>query len=343
MSTVSCLPLGVLVTHTRDMARWSDIATWRGPATYYDRGGMHLDDLRGVVVHIAEGYYEGTISYIKGNPSSRVSANFVVGDGARGQGADGDIAQLVDTADIAYCQRAGNNGHWLSVECAGFTPNTLTAAQVRSVARILAKAHILHGVPLVVTSSPKGRGLGHHSMGATSNPDTTWGHPDCPGPAIIAQKGAIVRIAKQIVEGTMPLTEAELDQVAATVWTTPVTMGAQTYTNTRSPAPADDQESTIQVSSVNANAGTVIAATLAHAVAGERAAHLALSTARGTIAEVNTLGERLTGLGTQIQDLTSQIINLTAAVDRLGTTGVTDEQLQAAARYAMTLIGDAAE
>jgi hypothetical protein len=34
---------------------------------------------------------------------------------------------MVDTDRTAWTQRAGN-GEWLSVECAGFTPNPLTPA-----------------------------------------------------------------------------------------------------------------------------------------------------------------------------------------------------------------------
>jgi hypothetical protein len=181
------------------MAKWSDLATWRGP-TSNQGGGMV--EVRGVVLHIAEGSYEGTISWQK-NPSSDVSSHFVKGK------ADGEEAQIVDTDTTAWTQAAGN-GHWLSIENAGFVPDKLTASQVEFAAQVLAKAHKVYGVPLQVTSSPDGRGLGHHSMGAPA-----WGHSQCPGSNIINQKPAIVARAKEIVEGDVSLTT---DQTRDAVW-----------------------------------------------------------------------------------------------------------------------------
>lgn len=153
-------------------------------------------EVRGYVIHIAQGYYEGTINYQK-QPGKEVSSHFVIGDGAAGQGADGDIAQLVDTSTTAYTQRSGN-GHWLSGENAGFVPHPLTAAQVESNARIFAKGHLVYGYPLQIANTPNDRGLGHHSMGC----DYDWGHCDCPGSAIIAQKPEILARAIAIVEGS---------------------------------------------------------------------------------------------------------------------------------------------
>ena len=191
------------------MGIWTDIADWRGPTRNEGDGdgrpGEAADrmvEVRGVVLHIAEGYYEGTIAW-QHNPDADVSSHFVV---AR----DGRIAQVVDTDDEAWTQRAGN-GHWLSVENEGFTTrkgwNQLTPAQLEANARILAKAHQVYGVPLQVTGSPYGRGLGHHSMGAEHGVD--WGHSDCPGPAIKAQKPAIVTAALALIEGdTMSVADA---------------------------------------------------------------------------------------------------------------------------------------
>jgi len=169
------------------MGRWTDLATWRGPTPNQTLGKK---ECRGVVIHIAEGSYEGTIAWCK-NPSANVSAHFVIGK-------NGQIAQLVDTDDTAWTQRSGN-GHWLSIENEGFTPGALTAAQAAANARILVRAHQVYGVPLQVCTSPSGRGLGHHSMGAESG--VNWGHSDCPGPAIIAQKPGIVAYAAEYING----------------------------------------------------------------------------------------------------------------------------------------------
>lgn len=179
------------------MAIWRDIAVWRGPTSQKTVGGM--SEIRGLVIHIAEGSYEGTIQWQKG--PNNVSSHFVLD-------LDGTLAQVIDTADAAWTQRAGN-GHWLSVECAGFTPNALKAAQVATLAKLFAKIHIECGVPLQMAINPLGHGLGHHSMGTNghNNPtDTwtgpTWGHELCPGPAIVAQKPAILARATAIVGGT---------------------------------------------------------------------------------------------------------------------------------------------
>src|SRR4051812_1239916 len=95
------------------MAVWHDLASWRGPTANRGAGGMV--EVRGVVVHIADGFYEGTISH-QLDPTTEVSSHFIVG-------RDGKTAQMVDTADKAWTQKAGN-GHWISVECEGFSSDS---------------------------------------------------------------------------------------------------------------------------------------------------------------------------------------------------------------------------
>lgn len=141
---------------------------------------------RGVVLHIAQGSFEGTIAWQK-NPAAEVSSHFVVGE-------DGAIAQVVDTDITAWTQAAGN-GHWMSIENAGFSGNPLTAAQVESCARLYARGVTDYGWPLQATDSTSGRGLGWHGMGGNA-----WGgHPDCPGQPIINQRGAILARATQLL------------------------------------------------------------------------------------------------------------------------------------------------
>ncbi|RKR92760.1 N-acetylmuramoyl-L-alanine amidase [Micromonospora pisi] len=191
------------------MGRWTDLAQWRGATVNSGDGdgktGEAADRLaehRGVIIHIAEGYFEGTISWQK-NPSADVSSHFVVAK-------DGRIAQVVDTAERAWTQRTGNSS-WLSIENEGFIPGALTPAQVTANAKILARAHREHGIPLQLANSPAGRGLGHHSMGAESGYD--WGHSQCPGPAIKAQKAEILRQAVALV-GDGQTTDDEEDFMA---------------------------------------------------------------------------------------------------------------------------------
>jgi len=182
------------------MAVWTDLAQWRGPTPNRVPGGMV--EVRGVVVHIADGFYEGTISH-QLDPATEVSSHFIVG-------RDGRIAQMVDTADKAWTQKAGN-GHWISVECEGFSCDSphhgshpgwekLTEKQILAVGRIVAKVHQEYRVPLTLTAEPTGLGLGHHSMGGSA-----WGHLKCPGAPVIAQKPRILVAARHVVEQPSPV------------------------------------------------------------------------------------------------------------------------------------------
>jgi hypothetical protein len=217
------------------MGRWTDLAEWRGPTVNEGDGDGRPNEpedraveCRGCILHIADGYYEGTIAWQK-NPDADVSSQFVVAGprDSRFSVADGRAAQVVDTDIRAWTQRDGN-GHWLSIECSGFSGDALSPAQIETCARILAKGHRVYGYPLQLATSPSGRGLGHHSMGAESG--ANWGHSECPGPRIKAQKPAILARAIQIANGTNPppeddvaLTEAQakaLELVPAMAWRT---------------------------------------------------------------------------------------------------------------------------
>lgn len=189
------------------MGRWGDLAQWRGPTINEGDGDGRpneaedrMAEVRGVILHIAEGWYEGTIGWCK-NPASDVSAHFVAGRA-------GQRAQLVDTDIEAWTQVSGN-GHWLSVEFEGFSLGhrynpggweRLTDAQVEFAAQVLARAHRVYGVPLQLTDSPAGRGLGHHSMGGAA-----WGgHYGCPGTPILGQKPAMLARAAALVGAPVP-------------------------------------------------------------------------------------------------------------------------------------------
>lgn len=172
------------------MSRWSDLAEWVGPTV--NQGGPRAVT-RGLVVHIAEGFYGGTIAWQK-NPAADVSSHFIAG-------RDGRVAQMVDTDREAWTQRAGN-ASWMAVECEGFTTGnrlhrpgweSLTPQQVDAVARLLARAHQQYGVPFVLATGPDSRGLGYHSMGGAA-----WGHRDCPGPPIIGQRADIIARARAL-------------------------------------------------------------------------------------------------------------------------------------------------
>jgi hypothetical protein len=190
------------------MARWTDLAEWVGPTINEGDGdgkpgepADRLTEVRGLVLHIASGFYQGTIAWQR-NASADVSSHFIV---AR----DGRCAQMVDTADRAWTQRSGNS-RWLSVELEGFAVGDnlhkthpgwerLTDAQIEVCARLLHRIHQVYGVPLQLAGSPSGRGLGHHSMGHESG--VNWGHQFCPGEPIKQQKPLILARAIALTQG----------------------------------------------------------------------------------------------------------------------------------------------
>lgn len=196
------------------MAKWTDLAEWVGPTP--NRGAGDQNEVRGLIIHIAEGWYDGTIAWQR-NPDANVSSHFIVSRA-------GVIAQMVDTDDAAWTQRDGN-GEWLSVECEGFTKDNdrnpggwekLSTEQLDAIARLLHRCHQLHDVPLQTTTSPTGRGLGHHSMGGEN-----WGHQACPGRPIIAQKPAIVTRALALENGD-DMTPDDIEAIAKAVWKYPI-------------------------------------------------------------------------------------------------------------------------
>lgn len=196
------------------MARWTTLGGY--PVKQYNspnRGGA-MSGHRGVVEHIAEGTYLGTISW-QMNPDQRYSdgtsvntcSTWIVGKNT------GEIAQMVDTDEIAWCQRSGSRD-WLSIEFAGYHTQPLTAWQIEAAALILAKVHEVYGVPIQVATDPSMRGLGHHSMDRESLGEE-WGHEDCPGQQIIAQKPQVVARALDIAGDDMQLTDKLSDTTGA--------------------------------------------------------------------------------------------------------------------------------
>ncbi|HEX6686427.1 MAG TPA: N-acetylmuramoyl-L-alanine amidase [Candidatus Limnocylindrales bacterium] len=163
-------------------------------------GGGKMSDHRGIVLHIAQGSYGGTVAW-QLNPDQRYAdgtavttcSTWIVGK------EPGEWAQMVDTNDIAWCQRDGSRA-WLSIELAGFAPAAPSVWQVEACAQLLVWVHEQYGIPIAVADHPGERGLGHHSF------DREWlgeefGHDECPGAGVIGAKAAIVKRAKEIVEG----------------------------------------------------------------------------------------------------------------------------------------------
>jgi hypothetical protein len=160
--------------------------TYLGPPDSNYSGAMR--GFMGLVLHIAEGSYQGTINWQK-NPVSDVSSHTV-------HGKAGERAQMLDVNLTAWTQ-ANGNGWWVSVEHEGFNYEALTQQQFESTAQLYAWLVQVKGVPLQLTDSPSVPGLGWHGMGGTA-----WGgHPNCPGEPIKAQRPAILARAQEILNG----------------------------------------------------------------------------------------------------------------------------------------------
>lgn len=150
----------------------------------HSTGGMTGYD--GCVLHIMQGTLIGTDAWFR-DPKAQASAHF-------GIDRNGWVCQWVDTADKAWAQ-AGGNSRNISIENEGMPGDSLTAAQAERAAEILAWAHTVHGVPLVVNDDPGAGGLGWHGMGGAA-----WGgHTSCPGDPIKAQRAGIVARAQALL------------------------------------------------------------------------------------------------------------------------------------------------
>lgn len=175
-------------------------------------GGM-TKPLRGLVLHIEEGTENGTFGWFntskadrqaasdaawekKGSPGERPIAG--VSSAHFGNPKDGQLEQFVDTDNQAFAQGTGNSA-WLSVENEGFAGDALTTKQLRNLAQLMAYLNYHEGVPLTEANGPSESGLGFHSMGGTS-----WGHPQCPGDAVVSQRSTILEMAKGILHGQKP-------------------------------------------------------------------------------------------------------------------------------------------
>jgi len=181
--------------------------------------GGKMTDHCGLVLHIAEGSYEGTINWQE-NPDQKyadgtkvtTSSTWIVGRNT------GEIVQMVDSDVVAWCQRSGSLT-WNSVELAGHSTDNPTEWQINACGALLYWLHKTYAVPLEVATNPSQRGLGHHSMDR-ENLGEEWGHEACPGPKVIAVKSNIVSYAKYLLNKENPVPEVNLTKDAiGSIWT----------------------------------------------------------------------------------------------------------------------------
>ena len=147
---------------------------WRDP-------GKFISTPRGWILHVAESsgslyhYFNGLTS-----PNRKFSHLWV--------GRNGRIEQYGDLSYKSWAQVAGN-GAWWSVETEGFATEPLTDAQIAA----LAAWHVWCGASDTLAYSPRGYGIGTHSMGGAA-----WGGHECPGEIRAAQRAQIICAAQAL-------------------------------------------------------------------------------------------------------------------------------------------------
>jgi N-acetyl-anhydromuramyl-L-alanine amidase AmpD len=94
-----------------------------------------------VVVHVTQGSYAGSISWMQ-NPDSNVSSHYVI------RSSDGDITQMVRESDTAYHARSGNP-YSVGIEHEGWVdqPSWFTDAMYRASAALTKNIADKYGIP----------------------------------------------------------------------------------------------------------------------------------------------------------------------------------------------------
>ena len=151
--------------------------TWLKGEGNYTKAHRSPQSLERIVVHVTEGAFWGSVSWLK-NPRAHASSHFIVSRG-------GKIVQLVHVSDIAW--HAGNwrtNVQSVGIEHEGFTygPDGFTTAQYRNSAKLtawLAKRALMpidreHIIGHADVPSPNGRGRGGASGHTDPGPRWNW-------------------------------------------------------------------------------------------------------------------------------------------------------------------------
>jgi hypothetical protein len=170
----------------------------------FRKGGMKRP-YQGLVLHIEEGTEEGTFGWFNLSKAKRQAQFDAAGlnltayasSAHFGNPKRGTLDQFIDTDDQAFAQGPGNDS-WLSCENEGMLGDALTTNQIHTLARLMAYLAEKEDVPLSIANSPSESGLGYHSM------STSWGHPQCPGDAVIKQRPAVLAMAMAMLGGREP-------------------------------------------------------------------------------------------------------------------------------------------
>ncbi len=151
--------------------------TWLKGEGNYTKAHRSPQSLERIVVHVTEGAFWGSVSWLK-NPRAHASSHFIVSRG-------GKIVQLVHVSDIAW--HAGNwrtNVQSVGIEHEGFTygPEGFTTTQYRNSAKLtawLARRALMpidreHIIGHADVPSPNGHGRGGASGHTDPGPHWNW-------------------------------------------------------------------------------------------------------------------------------------------------------------------------
>jgi N-acetyl-anhydromuramyl-L-alanine amidase AmpD len=110
----------------------------------YSNYSRTANDIDTIVIHVMQGYYNGTKSWFQ-NPSSNVSAHYIV------RSSDGEVTQMVKEEDVAW--HAGNwtyNEQSVGIELEGFinNPSWFTEAMYQSSAKLTRDIALRNNIPL---------------------------------------------------------------------------------------------------------------------------------------------------------------------------------------------------
>ncbi len=131
----------------------------------------------GLILHITNS---------RGNTLQGIQATFMVDNpfpAHFGIDRDGHIGQFLDTQFHDWAEE--NTISYFSVENSANPGDSLSGAQVNSVARLYGWLIVTHQIPLKLAIQAGNTGLAYHSL----FPPT--GHAQCPGPAVIGQRHKI--------------------------------------------------------------------------------------------------------------------------------------------------------
>ena len=161
---------------------------WRpADSSNYTAANRESDyDIRWYIIHVAEGSYNGTISWFQ-NPDANASTHYVIENDS-----NPEITQMVDESDIAWHGGGTNyNDHSLGIEHAGEVGSTYwTEATYEKSGALAQWACETYGIPMAVRrydvapcdqANGAGGVIGHHQIPETdcgpndhTDPGSTW-------------------------------------------------------------------------------------------------------------------------------------------------------------------------